>query len=330
MAGLSETIPGGAYLTSTGEWVDANGRPLSREALIALNKLRPGTAFVPVPDESVAARLKRATAFVGRQKLTLYIGIEFSILDAAVQACIPHQDGTIPDFFASRTCTITEVQTIYKFTDEFLGDLGSLVLRKHADGGAIINVLLPSPCRVVFEIAGKVSTDLQELISNAPEMRRIRGRFAPDEVSQEEVITRELPLDEIAHLEAIADRGERLIAYVSLCETWAHDTQAHKREHHGRIIAELFRRLDNDLTLSSESQTNDSQLRKNICFNFSPEELKILCDDMNIDYENFRADGKEGFVQELIKYCRRHSRMPHLFEELKKERPGVKWWTPPE
>lgn len=36
---MSTTIPGGAFLTASGQWVDANGKPLSKEQIAEAERL---------------------------------------------------------------------------------------------------------------------------------------------------------------------------------------------------------------------------------------------------------------------------------------------------
>jgi hypothetical protein len=59
------------------------------------------------------------------------------------------------------------------------------------------------------------------------------------------------------------------------------------------------------------------------CFNDS--ELRNLCFDLHIDYENLNGIGKEDKVRELVAYCDRHGRIPELVEECRRLRPKVSW-----
>lgn len=66
-------------------------------------------------------------------------------------------------------------------------------------------------------------------------------------------------------------------------------------------------------------------LREKISYHFNVEELKNLCQDMNIIYENLAGEGREGQVRELIAYCERHGRLDTLIAECKRRRPNVDW-----
>lgn len=66
-------------------------------------------------------------------------------------------------------------------------------------------------------------------------------------------------------------------------------------------------------------------LRGKITYHFNVEELKNLCQDMNIVYENLAGEGREGQVRELIAYCERHGRLDTLTAECKRRRPTADW-----
>lgn len=66
-------------------------------------------------------------------------------------------------------------------------------------------------------------------------------------------------------------------------------------------------------------------LREKISYHFNVGELKNLCQDMNIAYENLAGEGLEGQVRELIAYCERHGRLDTLIAECKRRRPNVDW-----
>ncbi|MCB8924635.1 MAG: ATP-binding protein [Ardenticatenaceae bacterium] len=68
------------------------------------------------------------------------------------------------------------------------------------------------------------------------------------------------------------------------------------------------------------------RVRENICAGFSISELKNICSDMEINYENLPDhDHKEGFVRELIGYTERVNRYHELIQVLQVERPHLEW-----
>ena len=66
------------------------------------------------------------------------------------------------------------------------------------------------------------------------------------------------------------------------------------------------------------------RIRKNLVQYFNLTELKTICTDLEIDYENFPSS-KDGLVRELLLYCERWGRVPDLVETLRLEQPSVDW-----
>lgn len=62
-------------------------------------------------------------------------------------------------------------------------------------------------------------------------------------------------------------------------------------------------------------------VRKFIENRFSEGELRTLCFDLGLDYDNLPAEGKANAARELVDYCRRHTRLPELLAKLRQERP---------
>jgi hypothetical protein len=58
---------------------------------------------------------------------------------------------------------------------------------------------------------------------------------------------------------------------------------------------------------------------------FNEEELKSLCFQLAVDYENLPAVGKSNRARELIHYMDRRDRLSELLEEIKVLRPELPW-----
>lgn len=58
---------------------------------------------------------------------------------------------------------------------------------------------------------------------------------------------------------------------------------------------------------------------------FSLEELKTLCFDLGIDYENLSGSGKAAKARELVLYLDRRGQLPKLISVGKRQRPNVQW-----
>jgi hypothetical protein len=84
-------------------------------------------------------------------------------------------------------------------------------------------------------------------------------------------------------------------------------------------VRQLFR-LDRGHALSSKDM---SDLRHFLTSQFSRGELKDLCFDLDIDYENLPGEAKGDKARELIKYAGRHGRLPELITAIQQLRPNA-------
>lgn len=67
------------------------------------------------------------------------------------------------------------------------------------------------------------------------------------------------------------------------------------------------------------------QLRHALTSSFSLSELKIICFDLNIPYEELFRESKNETIIEIIHYCIRANRIHELIEHCKKQRPIGPW-----
>jgi hypothetical protein len=56
------------------------------------------------------------------------------------------------------------------------------------------------------------------------------------------------------------------------------------------------------------STTNFTQLREQIDQTFDEEEVRNLCSEIGVDYDNLGGRGKVANVRELLAHCQRHNR----------------------
>lgn len=61
---------------------------------------------------------------------------------------------------------------------------------------------------------------------------------------------------------------------------------------------------------------------------FSLEEIKSLCTDLGIDYEDLGGEGKDGKARELIAYCQRRNWLDKLLAKCVALRPQFPWHDP--
>jgi len=65
------------------------------------------------------------------------------------------------------------------------------------------------------------------------------------------------------------------------------------------------------------------QLRDFITRYFNADELRDLCFDLGIEYENLGGDNKSAKARELVAYCQRHSRLADLEAACRRLRPDT-------
>jgi hypothetical protein len=74
--------------------------------------------------------------------------------------------------------------------------------------------------------------------------------------------------------------------------------------------------------LSAKSTT---RLLEALDAHFNNDELRSLCVDLNIDYDNLAGETKRGKIRELVSYVQRTERIADLIEACSIQRPNVKW-----
>ena len=66
-------------------------------------------------------------------------------------------------------------------------------------------------------------------------------------------------------------------------------------------------------------------LRDLLVRHFNLEELRTLCADVGVDYDNLGGEGKEARARELVKYLNRRGRLPQLIRAGAAARPDAPW-----
>jgi diguanylate cyclase (GGDEF)-like protein len=68
-----------------------------------------------------------------------------------------------------------------------------------------------------------------------------------------------------------------------------------------------------------------SMFRDKLDAHFNESELRELCDEIEVDYENLKGSTKRDKASELISFCRRHGKLSELVERCHALRPRVTW-----
>jgi hypothetical protein len=71
-----------------------------------------------------------------------------------------------------------------------------------------------------------------------------------------------------------------------------------------------------------------AHLRRQLSDFFNLEELRTLCFDMSIKYEDLPGDTITAKARELVIFCYRYGRIPQLLDICKQQRQDVKWDHP--
>ena len=69
-----------------------------------------------------------------------------------------------------------------------------------------------------------------------------------------------------------------------------------------------------------------AQLRRNLEYFFDESELRNLCFDLRIDYDNLRGESKSDKVRELLAWCIRRQREEQLLKAIMILRPQNEYW----
>ena len=59
---------------------------------------------------------------------------------------------------------------------------------------------------------------------------------------------------------------------------------------------------------------------------FDLDDLTLLCEDLGVDFENLPGDRRDTKALWLVKYVRKHNRLPALENELRRLRPDLDEW----
>ena len=70
-------------------------------------------------------------------------------------------------------------------------------------------------------------------------------------------------------------------------------------------------------------QMDPVQLCQFVVTHFDAEQLRDLCIDLDVSYENLKGEGPEGKARELVMYLRRRGRLPELAGEIARLRPDA-------
>jgi len=89
---------------------------------------------------------------------------------------------------------------------------------------------------------------------------------------------------------------------------------------HRTVMAQVSTPASNSSGLPSPTLIRDEVIRL-----YDDGELRTLCMDLGIDYEDLAGDRKSGKAQDLVAYMQRQERLSELVNTIKRQRPHAKW-----
>lgn len=90
------------------------------------------------------------------------------------------------------------------------------------------------------------------------------------------------------------------------------------------IIRYIIKLIKKDFT-TLENPRKIVTLIKNLDKSFNDEELRHLCVELGVDYDNLGGSGKKDRARELVTYLNRRGQIAKLLTALEKLRPNVSW-----
>jgi Effector-associated domain 7/GRAM domain len=119
-------------------------------------------------------------------------------------------------------------------------------------------------------------------------------------------------------VQLIPMRGGAISTWAGGREEWVNEIMKAKRQYGPGLRVER----------TADGSVLDSQmigLRKNLTNYFSESEIRTLCFDCGIDYDNLAGGTKEAKARELVIACQKSGRLDRLVRQCRALRPEVAW-----
>ena len=92
-----------------------------------------------------------------------------------------------------------------------------------------------------------------------------------------------------------------------------------------KVIIDLHNLIKERRLPTASSQPTLNELRLVLSMRFNLEELRDMCFEVGVDYDDLRGEGKSAKARELVLYMQRHRRLEKLIDGIKEARPDVGW-----
>ncbi|MCA9970238.1 MAG: hypothetical protein KC425_08485, partial [Anaerolineales bacterium] len=67
------------------------------------------------------------------------------------------------------------------------------------------------------------------------------------------------------------------------------------------------------------------RLHRQIHANFTLEDVRTLCFNLSVDFDDLAGEGKTAIIWSLLRHLFDHKRIPDLLAELRRKRPSIPW-----
>lgn len=92
-----------------------------------------------------------------------------------------------------------------------------------------------------------------------------------------------------------------------------------------RVVIDLYNLLKNGKLPSANREFAVTDLLPILSSRFDLEELRTLCFDLGIDYDDLRGEGKTAKARELILRMQRRQQVENLIKTIRDTRPDIDW-----
>jgi hypothetical protein len=92
-----------------------------------------------------------------------------------------------------------------------------------------------------------------------------------------------------------------------------------------RVVIDLHNLVKENRLPEPIREITPTELRLILTLQFDLEELRTLCFELGVDFDDLRGEGKAAKARELVLYLQRRGQLNTLIAEIKKQRPDVNW-----
>ena len=92
-----------------------------------------------------------------------------------------------------------------------------------------------------------------------------------------------------------------------------------------KVVIDLYNLFTDNKLPPAKRELSNSDLLSILSVRFSREELRTLCFELGVDFDDLGGEGKTAKARELILRMRRYSQLENLIQRIKETRPDIDW-----